>query len=308
MEARRPPGQRRCRHRSAADGRALNRAMHIPAMNIPAKSIIVTGAASGIGRQLVTLLAQRGHRVMATDVDEQRLAASAAEQNWPSGSVVAFGHDVTSAQAWSDAIALALERFGTLDALINVAGVLRVERVEDLQPESVVLQLDVNTKGVIFGTQAAAKVMVRQGHGHIINIASMAALAPVPGISVYSASKFAVRGFSLAAAQELEDRGVRVTVVCPDAVDTPMVDYQLDRADAALDVFRPAGAIDRRSRAGRDRSARRQAALRADHPLEPRILRAISTLLPRWVHRRISARLTQKGLAKQLTIRQQRKS
>ncbi len=197
-------------------------------------NIIVTGAASGIGRQLVTLLARRGDHVLATDIDQQSLAATAAEQGWPSGSVVTFVHDVASAQAWTDAIALARERFGRLDCLINVAGVLRVERVEDLLPESVALQLDVNTKGVIFGTHAAAKVMVGRGRGHIINIASMAALAPVSGISVYSASKFAVRGFSLAAAQELEGRGVRVTVVCPDAVDTPMVDYQLDRADAAL--------------------------------------------------------------------------
>ena len=176
-----------------------------------------------------------------------------------------------------------------------MAGVLRVERVEDLQPESVALQLDVNTKGVILGTQAAAKVMVGQGRGHIINIASMAALAPVPGISVYSASKFAVRGFSLAAAQELEDRGVQVTVVCPDAVDTPMVDYQLDSGRRRTHVFRSAGPVGRRGRAGRDRTAGGTAALRAGHSLEPGILARISTLLPRFIHRRVSASLTQKG-------------
>jgi 3-oxoacyl-[acyl-carrier protein] reductase len=277
-------------------------------MNISVKNIIVTGAASGIGRQLVTLLAQRGHRVLATDVDESRLIASAAEQNWPTGAVVTFVHNVTSTQAWSAAIALALERFGSLDSVINVAGVLRVERVEDLQPESVVLQLDVNTKGVIFGTQAAAKVMVRQGHGHIINIASMAALAPVPGISVYSASKFAVRGFSLAAAQELEDRGVRVTVVCPDAVDTPMVDYQLDRADAAL-TFSGSRVLSAEEVARAvigllDGKPRFELVI----PWSRGFLARISTLLPRFIHRRISARLTQKGLARQQSIRDQRKS
>jgi len=271
-------------------------------------NLIITGAASGIGRQLVTLLAQGGHRVLATDVDLERLTASAAEQNWPGESIFVFPHDVTSAPSWSAAIALALERFGTLDALINVAGVLRVERVEDLQPESVVLQLDVNTKGVIFGTQAAAKVMVGQRRGHIINIASMAALAPVPGISVYSASKFAVRGFSLAAAQELESRGVRVTVVCPDAVDTPMVDYQLDQADAAL-TFSGSRVL------SADEVARAVVGLLDGKPRFELVipwsrgfLARISTLLPRWVHRRISARLTQKGLARQQSIREQRKS
>jgi NAD(P)-dependent dehydrogenase (short-subunit alcohol dehydrogenase family) len=271
-------------------------------------NLVVTGAASGIGRQLVTLLAQHGHRVLATDVDEPRLIASAAEQKWPADSVVTFGHDVTSAQAWSAAIALALERFGKLDALINVAGVLRVEPVEDLRPESVVLQLDVNARGVIFGTSAAAKVMVGQGHGHIINIASMAALAPVPGISVYSASKFAVRGFSLAAAQELESRGVRVTVVCPDAVDTPMVDYQLDRADAALTFsgprVLPADEVARAVIGLLHGKPRFELVI----PWSRGVLARISTLLPRFIHRRISARLTQKGLARQQSIRQQRKS
>jgi len=286
----------------------MNSTRNIGARNIPAKNIIVTGAASGIGQQLVTLLAQRGDRVLATDVDSQRLAASAAEPSWPAELVVTFPHDVTSAPSWSAAIALALERFGSLDVLINVAGVLRVERVEELEPESVVLQLDVNTKGVIFGTHAAAKVMVGQGRGHIINIASMAALAPVPGISVYSASKFAVRGFSLAAAQELESRGVRVTVVCPDAVDTPMVDYQLDRAEAALTFSGPRVlSTDEVARAviglldGKPR-------LELIIPWSRGLLARVSTLLPRWLHRRISARLTQKGLARQQNIRQQRKS
>jgi 3-oxoacyl-[acyl-carrier protein] reductase len=271
-------------------------------------NLVVTGAASGIGRHLVTLLAQDGHRVLATDVDQQRLVVSAAEQNWPPELVVTLGHDVTSAPAWSAVIAVALERFGTLDALINVAGVLRVERVEDLQPESVALQLDVNAKGVILGTQAAAKVMVGQGRGHIINIASMAALAPVPGISVYSASKFAVRGFSLAAAQELESRGVRVTVVCPDAVDTPMVDYQLDHAEAAL-TFSGSRVL------SADEVARAVIGLLVGKPRFELVipwsrgfLARISTLLPRFIHRRISARLTQKGLARQQSIRQQRKS
>src|SRR5205823_4569252 len=76
-------------------------------------------------------------------------------------------------------------------------------------------------------------------HGHIINIASMAALAPIPGISLYSASKYAVRGFSLAAAQELRAHGVYVTVVCPDAVQTPMLDAQLAHDEAAATFSGP---------------------------------------------------------------------
>jgi 3-oxoacyl-[acyl-carrier protein] reductase len=196
-------------------------------------NIVVTGAASGIGCRLATLLVQAGHSVAASDIDYARLQASAEKFAWPSDALL-FAHDVTSPQSWSDLLTAVVGRWKALEALINVAGVLRVEALGELNPQSIALQVDVNVKGVMLGTQSAAKVMLGQGRGRIINIASMAALAPIPGISVYSATKFAVRGFSLAAAQELEPRGVQVSVVCPDAVDTPMVDYQLDHAGAAL--------------------------------------------------------------------------
>ena len=96
------------------------------------------------------------------------------------------------------------------------------------------LQLDVNSKGVIFGTQAAVRVMLEQGHGHIINIASLAGVAPVPGLALYSASKFAVRGYTLAAAFELREKNIKVTAICPDAVQTPMLDQQVNREEAAM--------------------------------------------------------------------------
>lgn len=78
--------------------------------------------------------------------------------------------------------------------------------------------------------------MVRQGHGHIVNVAS---LGPIPGIALYSASKYAVRSFSLAAAQELRAHGVAVTTVCPDAVKTPMFDHQIAYREAALTFTAP---------------------------------------------------------------------
>jgi 3-oxoacyl-[acyl-carrier protein] reductase len=80
---------------------------------------------------------------------------------------------------------------------------------------------------------------VRQGHGHIVNIASLAALAPIPGLALYSASKYAVRAFSLAAAEDLRPHGVAVTTVCPDAVKTPMFDHQMDYPEAALTFTAP---------------------------------------------------------------------
>ena len=117
---------------------------------------------------------------------------------------------------------------------MNVAGYLKPAYTRDLTAKDLDLHLDVNVKGVVFGTRAAARRMVPAGRGHIINIGSLASLAPVPGLSLYSASKFAVRGFSLAAATELSRHGVAVTLIMPDAVQTPMLDLQLDYDEAAL--------------------------------------------------------------------------
>jgi 3-oxoacyl-[acyl-carrier protein] reductase len=124
--------------------------------------------------------------------------------------------------------------FGPVDHLLNVAGYLRPAWVTAIDPVDVDRHYDINVKGVVLGTHAAAKRMVNRGRGHIINIGSLASLAPVPGLSLYSSSKFAVRGFSLAAAQELRAKGVAVSVVLPDAVQTPMLDLQVDYEEAAL--------------------------------------------------------------------------
>jgi 3-oxoacyl-[acyl-carrier protein] reductase len=123
---------------------------------------------------------------------------------------------------------------------------------------------------------------------------------------LYSASKFAVRGFSLAADQELEPRGVRVSVVCPDAVDTPMVDYQLDQPGAAL-TFSGSRILtaDEVARAvvGLLGKPRPQVVI----PWSRGLLARSSTVLPRFVHRWISARLTARGLRRQQRMRDARK-
>ena len=128
---------------------------------------------------------------------------------------------------------------GRLDLMFNNAGIAIVGPVADFSLDQWDRLVDVNIRGVIYGTHAAYRRMVAQGSGHIVNIASMAAYAPIPGIALYSASKFAVRAFSLAAAMELKDRGVAVTVVCPDAVATPMLDKQKDYEEAALTFTAP---------------------------------------------------------------------
>jgi 3-oxoacyl-[acyl-carrier protein] reductase len=201
---------------------------------IEGQSFVLSGCASGIGRHLAGALLQRGARVLATDVNLEALEAHAREQGWPEGRALLRRLDVRDPASWDESIQAAAAAFGGIDVLMNIAGVIRPGWIHEAGAADVHLQLDINLKGVVFGTQAAARHMAPRGRGHIVNIASMAALAPVPGLSLYSASKYGVRAFSLAAAQELRSRGVRVTVLCPDAVQTPMLDQQKTAEQAAL--------------------------------------------------------------------------
>ena len=200
---------------------------------------LITGCASGIGRHLADEALARGHRVLATDVNLAALADHAAEAPWPEELARIERLDVRDAGAWERILGIVESEWGAVDVLLNVAGYIRPGRAVEVTTLDVDRHFDVNVKGLIFGTRAAGRRMVENRAGHIVNVASLASLAPVPGISLYSASKYAVRAFSLAAAQELRPHGVAVTVLCPDAVATPMLDLQLDYPEAALSFTAP---------------------------------------------------------------------
>jgi 3-oxoacyl-[acyl-carrier protein] reductase len=196
--------------------------------DIAGKVIIVTGAAGGIGQELVTALHQSGAIVVATDVDEVALRKLGTHTR-----VQTLKLDVRSADEWEKIFNHA-QALGPVYALINAVGVLKPGYIDKITPKDVDFHIDINVKGVMLGSSVAAREFKKVQTGHIINIASLAGVAPIPGIGLYSASKFAVRGFTLALASELKDHGVFVTVVCPDAVKTPMLDLQKDYPEAAL--------------------------------------------------------------------------
>jgi 3-oxoacyl-[acyl-carrier protein] reductase len=200
---------------------------------------LVTGCGSGIGRHLADEIVRRGHRLLATDAALEALERHAEAAAWPADRVRCEGLDVRDPAAWERLTALAEELWGGLDVVINVAGILQPAAVVDAGDDDVHRHFDVNVKGVVFGTRAAARSMIRQGFGHVVNVASLASLAPIPGIALYSASKYAVRAYSLAAAEELRPHGVAVTTICPDAVRTPMLDRQIAHPEAALTFSAP---------------------------------------------------------------------
>jgi NADP-dependent 3-hydroxy acid dehydrogenase YdfG len=196
--------------------------------------MLLTGAASGIGRHLAKALSNRGHRLLATDVNLEGLDKAANDDGWNAERVKRFRLDVRSPENWEQALKAVLDAFGRLDVLLNVAGYLKPGQAHAVEAAEVDRHFDINVKGVVHGTRVVAKHFVEKKAGHIVNVGSLASLAPVPGLCLYSASKFAVRGFSLATAQELQPHGVHVSLLMPDAVQTPMLDLQVHHADAAL--------------------------------------------------------------------------
>ncbi len=196
--------------------------------------ILITGAASGIGRHLTARLSRAGHAVVATHRDQDALARAMAEER-VGDSVSSTFLDVTSEGDWERAFDFAEERLRGVDVLMNVAGVLAPGFVVDVTARDLDAMLDVNVKGVVLGTREAARRMIAaKNPGHIVSFGSLASLSPVPGLSIYCASKWAVRGFCLSASVELEPHGIAVSLVCPDAVETPMLDLQRGREEAAL--------------------------------------------------------------------------
>ena len=194
-------------------------------MSDPVRVAVVTGAASGIGRHWAGVLARgRQYRLVLADVNEAGLRAAFA----PSEDLRLFAFDIRSVEGWQRLVDETLAAWGRIDVLFNIAGGGRAGFLLDVPLEHVDTTIDVNLKGPVYGMKAVAPVMVRQGVGHIVNMGSLSSLAPTPGHELYSAAKSGLRAVSLAAAVRLRPMGVFVTVVCPDLVDTPALDRQLE--------------------------------------------------------------------------------
>jgi NAD(P)-dependent dehydrogenase (short-subunit alcohol dehydrogenase family) len=188
------------------------------------RTAIVTGGASGIGRAIAAALVTRGAHVTVADINgsgaEQVAAALSAAGP---GTAVAAKLDVTDADAVSSLYRSVKDEHGSLDYVFNNAGIAIGGLAEDLSLEHWNRAIDVNLKGVVHGVHAAYPIMLEQGAGHIVNTASLAGLVPMPMGIPYTATKHAVVGLSLGLRAEAASRGVKVSVVCPGFVDTPLL-------------------------------------------------------------------------------------
>lgn len=184
---------------------------------------IVTGGGSGIGAALVRALAARGSVVVIADIDKAGAEAVAGSLAAGSGQVSTAVLDVRDADAVSALVTDVAAEHGRLDLIFNNAGIAVGGLVEELTLDHWNRVLDVNVRGVVHGVQAAYPLMLRQGHGHIVNTASLAGLVPGPSLAPYAAAKHAVVGLSLSLRAEGASRGVKVSAVCPGFVDTPLL-------------------------------------------------------------------------------------
>jgi 3-oxoacyl-[acyl-carrier protein] reductase len=191
---------------------------------------IITGAASGIGRHWAGVLAARDDFLLAlADIDEAGLAAAFT----PCDRLRLHRLDVRSSNDWRVLVGNTLAAFGRIDYLFNIAGGGRLGFLVEQTVDNVDFVVNVNLKGPLYGMQLASQVMAAQRSGHIVNVGSLAGLSPTPGNALYSAAKLGLRAASLAAAVELRQYGVYVTVIAPDAVDTPLARRHFDHPEAA---------------------------------------------------------------------------
>ncbi len=182
----------------------------------------VSGAGSGIGRSLCGALAGRGATVIATDIDREGVEATATVHP---NSVLPDCVDVADADAVTASIRDAATDHGRIDLVFNNAGITgpfgEYRFVRTHHWDAI---LDTNLRGVINGVTAAYPIMVRQRGGHIVNTASAAGLLPIPGAVAYSTTKYAIVGLSRSLRAEAAGYGVGVSVLCPGALETPILD------------------------------------------------------------------------------------
>ncbi len=195
------------------------------------KVALVTGAAQGIGAAVSRLLAAEGAAVVVTDVEAQggRAVAQALRDAGAAARFVRL--DVRSEAQWKQAVSYALRQFGALHVLVNNAAVAIAKDVEATSLRDWRGLMAVNLEGVFLGTKHAIPAMRRSGGGSIVNLSSTYGIIGASGSIAYSASKAGVRGFTRAAALYCARRGfaIRVNVICPGAVLTPLLERQLAR-------------------------------------------------------------------------------
>ncbi len=220
--------------------------MTYPAATTAPKTVLITGASSGIGEATARRLAAAGHQVVLGARRVERLAALAKEIEAEGGSALPHALDVKDPLGMRSFVQAALDHYGRIDVLVNNAGVMPLSRLDALRTDEWDRMIDVNLRGVLHGIAAVLPTMTAQGAGHIVNVASVSGLRVDPTAAVYSATKHAVRALSEGLRQE--SRHLRVTVISPGLTHSELAETiaERDTKDAVagqMAIAIPAAAI-----------------------------------------------------------------
>ena len=218
-------------------------------MRLQNRVVLVTGAAMGIGKAIALLFAQEGARIVAADVDEQAGAQTECEIRESGGECLFQRMDVSSEREVEAIVQAGSSRFGTIDVLLNVAGIAHESPAHLLKLEDWQRILQVNLTGMFLCAKHVLPGMLQMGRGAIVNITSVQALFGFPGYPHYAASKGGIISMTRQMAREYAAAGIRVNCIAPGTVDTPMNVQVLSRvADPeglrkAWDKMHPLGRI-----------------------------------------------------------------
>ncbi|HEX3796552.1 MAG TPA: SDR family NAD(P)-dependent oxidoreductase [Acidimicrobiales bacterium] len=205
------------------------------AFDLTGRIALVTGGGSGIGRTTAEVLAGAGATVICADINEASALETAQQIKEAGGAAHGVELNVAERGATAAAVDRILSYHDRLDIMCNIAGIMIDSSIIDLDPDEFDRILAVNLKGVLYGCQAAGKVMVEQGGGSIINMASAAVLAPSPGIGPYAICKAGVAQLTQSMAVEVGRKGVRVNTVAPGFIPTNMTARYYTKPDGSID-------------------------------------------------------------------------
>lgn len=195
----------------------------VDAARLASGTVVITGAGSGIGQALALLCATRGANLALCDINDEGLAATAERAHGLGSTVLTRRVDVSDEAQMAEFAHAAHAEFDSVDLVVNNAGVAVMGGFLDTTVKDWDWLWSINVRGVVNGCQAFVPTMIEQGRGgHIVNVASVAGLLANPDLGAYSATKFAVVGFSEALRTELKHHRIGVTAVCPGVINTPI--------------------------------------------------------------------------------------
>jgi hypothetical protein len=204
--------------------------------NLTGKTAIVTGAAGGIGGEVARLFDRHGIKLVLTDINADGLTQTARGLT---REPLCLPCDITTPEEVRAMVAAALKHYGAVDILVNNAGIIVPGLFEHSTYADIERQVRINLLGAVTCTREVIPVMRQGGAGHIVTVSSMAGLVPETYSAIYTATKFALRGFNLTLAIELKKHRIGVSTIFPDSVATPMLRYEAEHGGSPLTFLSP---------------------------------------------------------------------